>query len=44
MEAYQREIEYGSTIENYHGFQNIEGKEVHVDYLRVGRLVLIYQT
>ena len=44
MEAYQREIEYGNTIENYHGFQNIEGKEVHVDYLRVGRLVLIYQT
>ena len=44
IEAYQREIEYGNTMEDYQGFQNIEGKEVHVDYLRVGRLVLIYQT
>ena len=44
IEAYQREIEYGNTMDSYQGFQNIEGKEVHVDYLRIGRLVLIYQT
>ena len=44
MEAYQREIEYGNTMENYQDFQNIEGKKVHVDYLRIGRLILIYQT
>ncbi len=44
IEAYQRENEYGNTMESYQGLQDIEGKEVHVDYLRVGRLVLIYQT
>ena len=45
IEAYQREIEYGNTMDSYQGFQDIEGKEeVHVDYLRIGRLILIYQT
>lgn len=44
IEAYQREIEDGNTMDSYQGFQNIEGKDVHVDYLRIGRLILIYQT
>ena len=44
MEAYQIENEYGRTLEAYQGIQNIDGKKIGVNYLRVGRIALIYQS
>ncbi len=45
MEAYQIETDYGRTIEAYRGNLTLEGaNEREVDFLRVGRLVLAYQT
>ena len=44
MEAYKIENEYGRTIEAYQGLQNIDGKKQSVEFLRIGRLSLLYQT
>lgn len=44
LEAYQVENEYGRTIEAYKGIQKHENQEITVDFLRVGRLNLIYQS
>ncbi len=44
LEAYQVEVDYGKTIEAYTGTLNIQGEERDVDFLRVGRVALIYQT
>ncbi|WP_448569009.1 DUF3450 domain-containing protein [Thalassotalea ganghwensis] len=44
LEAYQVEVDYGRTIEAYTGLQTIDGQEVDVDFLRIGRVSLIYQT
>jgi hypothetical protein len=44
MEAYQVEMDYGRTLEAYSGLQTIDGQERNVDFLRVGRTTLIYQT
>ena len=44
LEAYQVENEYGRTIEAYKGIQKHESKELTVDFLRIGRLNLIYQS
>ena len=44
MEAYQIEIEYGRTIETYTQDIKLGGKNQTVNILRIGRLVLAYQT
>jgi hypothetical protein len=43
-EAYQIENDYGSTIEAYKDTVNIDGGTREVDFLRVGRVSLIYQS
>jgi len=42
IEAYQIEAEYGQTIEAYEGPLSLAGRELTVDYLRVGRVSLYY--
>lgn len=44
MEAYQVEMEYGRTMEAYSGIHTINGNERDVEFLRLGRTALIYQT
>lgn len=44
LEAYQVEVDYGRTIEAYTALLDVDGKEREVDFLRIGRLELIYLT
>ncbi|SFC72480.1 DUF3450 domain-containing protein [Pseudoalteromonas denitrificans] len=44
LEAYQVEVDYGRTIEAYTQLLVVDGVEREVDFLRVGRLDLIYLT
>jgi len=44
MEAYQIEMEYGRTIETYSDTVKIDSQEFTVDVLRVGRLLISFQT
>lgn len=44
MEAFQVEMEYGRTLEAYSGLHSINGQKRDVDFLRIGRSALIYQT
>ncbi|GAA0820941.1 DUF3450 domain-containing protein [Colwellia asteriadis] len=44
LEAYQIEVDYGRTIEAYSGTLALNGQNTDVDFLRVGRVSLVYQT
>ena len=44
MEAFQIENEYGRTLDSYEGVVDNNGEELKVEYLRIGRLALIYKT
>ncbi len=44
LEAYQVESDFGRTIEAYPGTVNMDGNDVPVDFLRIGRIGLLYQT
>lgn len=44
LEAYQVEVRYGRDVEAYSGLHSIAGVEREVDFLRIGRTALVYQT
>jgi len=44
IEAYQIENDYGRTIEAYKGSTEINGNQLEVDFLRIGRVALLYQS
>ena len=44
LTAYQQEINYGRLIAHYTGTLELDGQVRDVDFLRVGRIALLYQT
>lgn len=44
IEAYLIELEFGRTMETYQGVLESTGDPLTVDYLRIGRVALLYQT
>lgn len=44
MDAWKAEVDYGRTMEAFRGTLKIDGQERQVDFLRVGRVLLAYQT
>lgn len=44
LEAYQIETDYGRTIEAYTGERRLDGQAQAVNFLRVGRVALLYES
>lgn len=44
LEAYKIELEYGRKIDSYKGVVEIDGADREVNFFRVGRVALLYQT
>ncbi len=44
LEAYQLEQDYGGNIESWRGPLQLEGEELSVEYLRIGRVALYFQS
>jgi hypothetical protein len=44
MDIYAAEMEYGNTYEAYKDTQDVNGEQIEVDMLRIGRVGLYYQT
>ncbi|MFT5573890.1 MAG: hypothetical protein ACI9FR_002826 [Cryomorphaceae bacterium] len=44
MDIYAAETEYGNTYEAYKDTQTVNGEQIEVDMLRIGRVGLYYQT
>ena len=44
LEAYQVELDYGRTLEAYREELEVDGTRATVEFLRVGRVGLYYQT
>jgi chromosome segregation ATPase len=44
MEAYQIELEYGRTLETYEGILTVEDQTRTVQFVRLGRISLMYRT
>ncbi len=44
FELYQIESEYGRAVQAYNGIVNVDGNDLEVDLLHIGRIALVYQT
>lgn len=44
MEAYNIELQYGRGIDTYSDTIDLDGLQTEVDFLRIGRIALLYQT
>ncbi len=44
LERYQTEVDYGQKIDVYEGSENIDGQDMKVNYLSVGRVAFMFQT